>query len=84
MLAAGGWPQEPQMLTMVLMKALDGRFVAFKSDFALNSNTYSELSLDELEQRILKWAFSTQIMVGPLGMASALASAVCTPAPAPT
>lgn len=81
MLAAGSWPQEPQLLTKVLMKSLDNCFIPFKSDFALNSTTYLDMSLDNLEQCLIKWAESSMIMVDP--SASALMSAACAAASTP-
>ena len=52
MLAAGGWHQEPTLLTMILMKALDDCYEALKKDFSLNPDVYAELTIDqELEQR---------------------------------
>ncbi len=62
MLAAGGWHQEPILLTMVVMKALDDRYDARKSDFSLNPEIYAVLTVDQLEQQILKWAASRKVL----------------------
>ncbi len=71
MLTAGGWKQDEQMLTSILMKALDDRYAPIASDFSLNQEAYAALTLDEFEQKIIKWAASHKILVGPSGGASA-------------
>ena len=78
MLAAGGWRQEPILLTMVLMKALDDRYDALKSDFSLNPEIYAVLTVDQLEQRILKWAASRKVLSSSDPSLSASAAAAAT------
>ena len=73
MLDSGGWPPDPQLLTNVLMKALDDRYAAIKSDFALNPEVYADMTVDDLEQRIIKWAAAHKILIGPSGASSAAA-----------
>jgi len=65
---------ERRRLSMIGMKALDDRFEALKNDFILNPETYSTLSLDHLEQRILQWRASASTM------SSASPTALPTPA----
>ncbi len=74
MLSAGGWKQDEQMLTSILMKALDDRYAPIASDFSLNQDAYADLTLDEFEQKIIKWAASHKILIGPSGGASASAT----------
>ena len=61
------------MLTIVLMTALDNRYAPIKSDFSLNSDTYADMSLHELEKKSIKWVVSHKMLVGSSGMTLALA-----------
>ncbi len=67
------------------MKAIDDRYAALKSDFSLNQAAYAALTLDQLEQRIIKWAASQKILSasGPSASASASAAKPFTPASTP-
>jgi len=62
LLKAAGITLDRCLLSMIGMKALDDRFEALKNDFILNPETYSSLSLDHLEQRILQWRSSASTM----------------------
>ena len=73
MSSSGHWPQDLQMLTIVLMTALDNRYAPIKSDFSLNSDTYADMSLHELEKKSIKWVVSHKMLVGSSGMKLALA-----------
>jgi hypothetical protein len=81
MLSAGGWKQDEQMLTSILMKALDDRYAPIASDFSLNQDAYADLTLDEFEQKIIKWASSHKILIGPSGGASSASATRGGPAP---
>ena len=85
LLESGGEIVKPSVQTTVLMKALPDTYEPLKADFLLYPKNYAQMTLSELERKLVQWAaLKAIISLSSMAVAAAVGRGHPTPDKSPT